>query len=74
MQDDYFIADLCPSEAKGMSVKMLNISDNNKQRSYLLDAFKGIAIIAVLLYHFGGGGLPYGYLGVDMFLVLNGFF
>ena len=25
-------------------------------RSYRIDALKGIAIIAVVLYHFGGGG------------------
>lgn len=37
-----------------------------------LDALKGISIIAVVLYHVGI--LPYGYLGVDTFLVINGFF
>ena len=26
--------------------------------SYRIDALKGIAIIAVVLYHFGGGGGP----------------
>lgn len=37
-----------------------------------LDILKGISIIAVVLYHIGL--LPYGYLGVDTFLVINGFF
>jgi len=36
-----------------------------------IDAIKGIAIIAVILYHIGM--LPYGFLGVDAFLVINGF-
>lgn len=36
-----------------------------------LDLLKGIAIIAVILYHVGL--LPYGYLGVDTFFVINGF-
>lgn len=37
-----------------------------------LDLVKGIAIIAVVLYHMGI--LKSGYLGVDVFLVLGGFF
>lgn len=45
-----------------------------KRRSYRIDGLKAIAIIAVVLYHFGGGYLPYGYLGVDIFLVISGYF
>ena len=41
-------------------------------RNIDLDALKGIAIIAVVLYHIGI--LPFGYLGVDIFLVVNGYF
>lgn len=37
-----------------------------------LDVLKAMAIIAVVLYH--AGLLRYGYLGVDVFLVLAGFF
>ena len=37
-----------------------------------LDVLKAVAIIAVVLYH--AGILGYGYLGVDVFLVLSGFF
>ena len=36
-----------------------------------LDALKGIAIIAVVLFHLGL--LKSGYLGVDAFFVINGF-
>ena len=36
------------------------------------DVLKAIAIIAVVLYHFGVCG--YGYLGVDIFLVVAGYF
>ena len=36
-----------------------------------LDVLKAIAIIAVVLYHIGL--LPYGYLGVDVFLAVAGF-
>ncbi len=43
----------------------------NKQRNINLDVLKGIAIISVVLYHFGL--MPLGYLGVDIFLVVNGY-
>lgn len=42
------------------------------QRLTYLDVLKAIAIIAVVLYH--AGILGYGYLGVNVFLVLAGFF
>lgn len=40
-------------------------------RKKYLDVLKAFAIIAVVLYH--SGFLTYGYLGVDLFLVINGF-
>jgi len=36
-----------------------------------LDLLKAFVIIAVMLYHYGF--LTYGYLGVDLFLVINGY-
>lgn len=39
---------------------------------YDLDVLKGLAILAVVLYH--AGWCKSGYLGVDVFLVLNGYF
>ncbi|MBD5293483.1 MAG: acyltransferase [Bacteroides sp.] len=41
------------------------------ERRIDLDIIKGIAIIAVIFYHIGI--LPYGYLGVDIFMVISGF-
>lgn len=37
-----------------------------------IDFIKGIAIIAIVFYHIGI--LPYGYLGVDIFFVIAGYF
>ncbi len=41
-------------------------------RNRYFDVLKAIAIIAVVLYHLGI--CEYGYLGVDIFLVIAGFF
>lgn len=40
-------------------------------RNQIIDLFKGVAIIAIILYH--AGIFTYGYLGVEMFLVIGGF-
>ena len=41
-------------------------------RNNYFDVLKAVAIIAVVLYHVGAS--EYGYLGVDIFLVIAGFF
>lgn len=41
-------------------------------RNLKIDIIRTVAIIAVILYHLGV--LPYGYLGVDVFLVVSGYF
>jgi peptidoglycan/LPS O-acetylase OafA/YrhL len=59
---------------------------NHQKRSLALDAVRGLAILMVVIYHFGDFGLlpfisiPYtiipalGMFGVDLFYVLSGFF
>jgi peptidoglycan/LPS O-acetylase OafA/YrhL len=38
-----------------------------------LDGIRAIAVVAVMLFHFGVGGLAGGLLGVDVFFVLSGY-
>lgn len=40
------------------------------ERVHTVDVFRGIAVLAVLLFH--ADVLPYGYLGVDLFFVVSG--
>ena len=38
-----------------------------------LDGLRAVAVGAVIVFHFGGGELPGGFLGVDTFFVLSGY-
>ncbi len=44
---------------------------NSTSRISGIDFLRAVAIISVVLFHFGY--LPYGYLGVDLFFVISGF-
>lgn len=46
-----------------------------KAQHYSLEiqGLRGISILAVMLFHFGGIPLPGGYAGVDMFFVISGY-
>lgn len=38
-----------------------------------IQALRGVAVIAVVLFHFFPTTFPYGFLGVDMFFIISGF-
>lgn len=38
-----------------------------------IEGLRAVAVIAVLLYHFGVPGFDGGYVGVDIFFVVSGF-
>ncbi|MBU4045414.1 MAG: acyltransferase, partial [Gammaproteobacteria bacterium] len=44
-----------------------------QQYSFEIQGLRGISILAVMLFHFGGVPLPGGYAGVDMFFVISGY-
>lgn len=48
-------------------------STTKRQYRPEVDALRGLAIIAVVIYHFNSKAAPLGYLGVDLFFVLSGY-
>jgi peptidoglycan/LPS O-acetylase OafA/YrhL len=38
-----------------------------------IQALRGLAVLAVVLFHTNEGNFPLGYLGVDVFFVISGF-
>ena len=59
------------------AVAPLSVAKADTQRFLLLDLMRGIAALAVLVYHdvdyLGLQALPNAYLAVDMFFLLSGF-
>ncbi|MGC5246766.1 acyltransferase family protein [Gordonia sp. DT219] len=55
------------------SVQPAKTAPGRIRRSLALDGVRGIAVLAVVVYHFFGNAVRGGYLGVDIFFVLSGF-
>lgn len=45
----------------------------NKDRIGILDTYRAIAIIVVVIFHFNMDVFPLGYVGVDLFFVISGY-
>jgi len=58
-----------------LKIKFFNPPIVNHSLKYnpLLDGIRGIAILAVLLFHIWPAYFPFGYLGVDIFFILSGY-
>jgi len=51
----------------------LDTAASPNRRVASLDGIRAVAVIAVMMFHFGQGWIPGGYIGVDVFFVLSGF-
>ena len=53
--------------------KSLNTPVTKFNRYKQIDILRAIAVIGVIVYHFGNSILSGGWLGVDVFFVISGF-
>ena len=58
-------------------MQMMQDDSGAKRLPYMpgVDGLRALAVLAVFVYHFhnGGGWLPGGFLGVDVFFVISGY-
>ena len=48
-------------------------TSSGRQRNFVLDAMRALAVLLVIGYHVAPDAVPAGYLGVDLFFVLSGY-
>ena len=74
--------DECATQRYGRLLALSEVNYRNEDKPKLrdglvyrseVDGLRGIAVLAVVLFHFDLGGLSGGYVGVDVFFVISGF-
>ncbi len=60
---------------RGLTDETTSVEPDAKRFAHIpaLDGLRGLAVVAVVMYHFAPEIVPAGFLGVDIFLVLSGF-